>query len=140
MENLEHRGTCHCGAVQFIFLAPSVVDAINCNCSICYKFGYLHYNVAHSDFRLLSGADAITEYRFNTEQAIHRFCKICGVKSFYSPRSHPDCYSINLRCVVDDTIKINQVLDFNGMEWEKNIESIRTTKATSHRTTAKIDL
>jgi hypothetical protein len=128
METIEHHGGCHCGAVSFTFLAPAVVDAINCNCSICHKSGYLHYNVPQKNFTLLSGQDFITEYKFNTGKALHTFCKQCGIKAFYTPRSHPDCYSINLRCVDGDTLKINKIVDFNGMEWEKNIASISTTQ------------
>ena len=70
-----------------------------CNCSICRMSGFLHLIVPRTRFRLLRGADALTEYRFNTGTARHLFCRRCGVKSFYVPRSNPDGYSVNLRCL-----------------------------------------
>ncbi len=66
--------------------------------------GFLHLIVPHSRFRLLRGADALAEYRFNTAVARHLFCRRCGVKSFYVPRSNPDGYSVNLRCLDRATI------------------------------------
>ena len=59
--------------------------------------GYLHLIVPRSRFRLLRGAQELTEYRFNTGSARHLFCRRCGVKSFYVPRSNPDGYSVNAR-------------------------------------------
>ncbi len=61
--------------------------------------GYLHLIVPRSRFRLLRGAQELTEYRFNTGSARHLFCRRCGVKSFYVPRSNPDGYSVNARCL-----------------------------------------
>jgi len=99
-----HRGGCHCGAVAFEVEAPTHVVASECNCSICRMSGFLHLIVPRTRFRLLRGADALTEYRFNTGTARHLFCRRCGVKSFYVPRSNPDGYSVNLRCLERSTI------------------------------------
>lgn len=100
-----HRGGCHCGAVRFEIDAPARIDALDCNCSICRMSGYLHLIVPASRFRLLAGGDALTEYTFNTGTARHRFCRICGIKSFYVPRSNPDGYDINVRCLDPETIE-----------------------------------
>jgi hypothetical protein len=43
---------------------------------------------------------------------------VCGIKSFYVPRSHPDGFSINARCIDSDTIGELTVTPFNGLEWE----------------------
>jgi hypothetical protein len=99
-----HRGGCHCGAVAFEVEAPAHVVVSECNCSICRMSGFLHLIVPRTRFRLLRGADALTEYRFNTGTARHLFCRRCGVKSFYVPRSNPDGYSVNLRCLERSTI------------------------------------
>jgi hypothetical protein len=99
-----HRGGCHCGAVAFEVEAPAHVVASECNCSICRMSGFLHLIVPRTRFRLLRGVDALTEYRFNTGTARHLFCRRCGVKSFYVPRSNPDGYSVNLRCLERSTI------------------------------------
>jgi hypothetical protein len=81
------QGGCHCGAVRYEVLAPDAVEAVECNCSMCRKSGFLHLEVEQERFRLLQGADKLTTYSFNTGTAKHHFCSICGVKSFYVPRS-----------------------------------------------------
>ena len=67
----------------------------------------------------LSGSDALTTYGFNTQTAKHLFCSTCGIKSFYVPRSHPDGFSVNARCVDPGTIEEMTVTQINGREWEK---------------------
>ena len=100
-----HRGGCHCGAVAFEVDAPARVTVSECNCSICRMSGYLHLIVPRAQFRLLRGADALSEYTFNTGTARHLFCRRCGVKSFYVPRSNPDGYSVNVRCLDPSTLE-----------------------------------
>jgi hypothetical protein len=100
-----HRGGCHCGAVKFEVTAPAVIEALECNCSICAMSGFLHLIVARQRFTLLQGEDSLAEYRFNTGTARHLFCRNCGVKSFYVPRSHPEGYSVNVRCLEPGTIE-----------------------------------
>ena len=124
-----HRGGCHCGAVRFEVDAPARIDAIECNCSICRMTGFLHLIVAAKRFRLLRGADVLSEYTFNTGIAKHRFCRICGIKSFYVPRSHPDGYSVNARCIDSDTIEELKVTPFDGRDWEKQFPKGRGANA-----------
>ena len=100
-----HRGGCHCGAVAFEVDAPARLTVSECNCSICRMTGYLHLIVPRTRFRLLRGAESLVEYRFHTGTARHLFCRHCGVKSFYVPRSNPDGYSVNLRCLERGTIE-----------------------------------
>ncbi len=119
-----HYGGCHCGRVRFEVDAPAVVDATRCNCSICSKTGFLHLIVPKSDFRLMSGEDDLETYTFGTGAAKHLFCRHCGVKSFYIPRSHPDGVSVNINCIDDGTIEAVEVTDFDGQNWEKNIAKL----------------
>ncbi|MBI1329416.1 MAG: GFA family protein [Alphaproteobacteria bacterium] len=121
-----HSGGCHCGAVRFEVRAPDEIELVDCNCSICTKTGYLHLIVAKKDFKLVSGKDKLTEYKFNTGSAKHLFCSVCGIKSFYVPRSHPDGYSINFRCL-DDQEAFASVMtrQFDGSAWEKNIDDLK---------------
>jgi len=100
-----HRGGCHCGAVAFEVDAPARVTVSECNCSICRMSGYLHLIVPRTRLRLLRGADSLSTYVFNTGTARHLFCRVCGVKSFYVPRSNPDGYSVNLRCLDQSTLE-----------------------------------
>jgi hypothetical protein len=111
-------GGCHCGAVRFEVLAPDEIEVQECNCSICRKAGYLHLIVSAACFRLTKGADQITTYRFNTGTAQHHFCSMCGIKSFYVPRSRPDGYSVNVRCL-DGGISVRRVIQFDGDHWEE---------------------
>lgn len=113
-----YRGACHCGAVSFEFLGPPSLDVLDCNCSICAASGYLHVTVPHADFRLLSDPTVLSEYRFGSGQACHLFCRHCGIKSFYQPRSHPDCYSVNLRCLEDWPQIPVRISRFDGRRWE----------------------
>ncbi|HTS21855.1 MAG TPA: GFA family protein [Casimicrobiaceae bacterium] len=114
-----HRGGCHCGRVRFEVDAPRSISVEECNCSICSKSGYLHLIVPRSRFRLLQGQEALTSYSFNTGAAKHLFCSTCGIKSFYVPRSHPDGYSVNVRCLDPGTIESMALEAFDGREWEK---------------------
>ena len=100
-----HRGGCHCGAVAFEVEAPARLTVSDCNCSICRMSGYQHLIVPRARFRLLKGAESLSEYTFNTGVAQHLFCRHCGVKSFYVPRSNPDGYSVNARCLERSTIE-----------------------------------
>jgi hypothetical protein len=103
-ELVTHRGGCHCGAVAFEVDAPARLTVSECNCSICRMSGYLHLIVPRTRFRLLRGADSLSSYAFNTGTARHLFCRHCGVKSYYVPRSNPDGFSINARCLDPATI------------------------------------
>ena len=120
-----HRGSCHCGAVAFEVDAPASVRVSDCNCSICRMSGYLHLIVPQSRFRLLRGADSLTEYRFNTGVARHLFCTRCGVKSFYVPRSNPDGVSVNLRCIDRSTVVQVEVEPFDDSDREAATARIR---------------
>ncbi len=120
-----HRGGCHCGAVAFEVDAPARLTVSDCNCSICRMSGYLHLIVPRSRFRLLKGADGLTEYKFNTGAARHLFCSRCGVKSFYVPRSNPDGYSVNARCLDASTIEQIEVEPFDDGNREAAEAKIR---------------
>ncbi len=115
-----HRGGCHCGRVRFEVTAPAELRVDECNCSICRMLGYLHLIVRRADFRLLCGEGDLTTYTFNTGVARHMFCRHCGVKSFYVPRSNPDGYSVNARCLDPDTIVSVTIEAFDGVHWEAN--------------------
>lgn len=119
-----HTGGCHCGRVQFEIDAPATLEASRCNCSICNMCGFLHLFVARENFRLLQGEDAIATYTFNTGVAQHYFCKHCGIKSYYLPRSHPDGLSINVNCLDPATIESVVETPFDGLNWEQNIAEL----------------
>ena len=119
-----HRGGCHCGRVRFEVDAPATIDADDCNCSICRKSGFLHLLVSSDDFRLLQGEDALSTYTFNTGVAKHYFCRHCGIKSFYIPRSHPRGVSVNVNCLDPATIESIEITPFDGQNWEQNVSKL----------------
>ncbi len=92
-----HTGGCHCGRVRFEVRAPANIRVSECNCSICSKSGYLHLIIPSK----------------------HLFCAVCGIKSFYVPRSHPDGFSVNARCLDPGTVESMTVEQFDGKQWEK---------------------
>lgn len=121
---LSCKGGCHCGAVRFQILVPETVKVIICNCSICRMSAYQHLNVAHGNFRLLRGKSDLSEYQFNTGKARHLFCRHCGIKSFYQPRSHPDDWSVNLSCVdLPESVTVKRV-EFDGENFESRIDEL----------------
>jgi hypothetical protein len=120
-----HRGGCHCGTVAFEVEAPARLTVSECGCSICRMSGYLHLIVPRSHFRLLRGAEALSEYRFNTGTARHLFCSRCGVKSFYVPRSNPDGYSVNLHCLDQSTLVEVTIEPFDDSDREASEARIR---------------
>ena len=119
-----YRGSCHCGAVRFEVQTPDTIEVEDCNCSMCARTGYLHIIVPAHRFRLISGMQHLASYSFNTGAAKHMFCSVCGIKSFYIPRSHPDGYSINFRCL--DKTEFHSIIttEFDGRQWEDNAASL----------------
>lgn len=116
---MKYTGSCHCGRVRYEVEAPEEFDCQECNCSICSRSGYLHYIVPRSRFKLLQGEDELTTYTFDTGEAKHLFCRTCGIKSFYIPRSNPDGIDVNVRCLAPQPRRVNVEL-FDGQNWEQN--------------------
>lgn len=122
---VRHTGACHCGAVRFEFSAEENLRVLNCNCSVCRRTKFEHVIVPKDHFELLTELDVMAEYQFGTKTAKHTFCKVCGVKPFYSPRSHPEAFSVNLRCVDQSTVSSTSVEDFDGQNWEQARERLQ---------------
>ncbi len=114
---MKAAGGCHCGAVRFAAELPEPpVPALDCNCSMCRQTGFVHIIVPHNRFELQQGSDKLLSYRFGTGTAEHLFCGVCGVKSFYQPRSHPEAWSVNAHCL-DEPVPL-AVEKFDGANWE----------------------
>lgn len=120
MARKTYLGGCHCGRVRYRVTAD-LADVIECNCSICTLKGFLHLVVPASDFELLSGAEELTMYQFNTRIAKHRFCRVCGIHSFYVPRSDPNKIDVNLRCLDGVELDSLRPTAFDGRNWEQSM-------------------
>ena len=123
-DQVTHRGGCHCRRVVFEVDAAADIEALDCNCSICSKTGFLHLIVPQTRFRLLNGEDALVEYRFGSGIARHLFCGHCGIKSFYVPRSNPDGIDVNVHCLDADTIVSLRITPYDGRNWEDAASAI----------------
>jgi hypothetical protein len=125
-----HRGGCHCGRIRYEVEAPARIDALDCNCSICAMSGFLHLIVPKARFRLLQGEDALSEYVWGTGAAHHYFCRVCGIKSWYVPRSHPDGIDVNVRCLDPATIAGVVVTPFEGRgDWDAQAAGLARVSA-----------
>lgn len=118
------EGGCHCKAVRFAAEVEAAPEVLDCNCSICTMTGFRHLIVPHDRFRLLRGEDRLTSYRFGTGAAEHLFCRVCGVKSFYQPRSHPAAWSVNLNALDDAGALAPRFRSFDGRNWEAAAASL----------------
>ncbi len=116
---ITHKGGCHCGRVRFEVDAPAELYIDECNCSMCARTGFLHLIVTADRFRITQGREALTEYTFNTRTARHLFCSHCGIKPFYVPRSHPDGWSVNARCIDEGTVVSLKINAIDGRHWEQ---------------------
>lgn len=114
-----YRGSCHCGAVRFSVQAD-LSCLTRCNCSICSKQGLLGAYVLKEQFQLLQGETALSLYQFNKKIAKHFFCRHCGIHAFRNPRSYPDAYVVNVRCLDDFDLETAryEVRLFDGRNWE----------------------
>lgn len=124
-ETVTHRGGCHCGTVRFQFRAPAQTSMTICNCSMCRLTAYQHVFIPQTELTFLSGEDHLSLYTFNTGAAKHLFCQTCGIKPLYIPRSHPDSYSVNYRCIDAGTMTITETIQFDGGNWDANIADLR---------------
>jgi hypothetical protein len=95
-----YQGGCHCGSVRYEAKAD-LGRVISCNCSICQKHGLLLTFTPADQFKLLAGADQLSDYQFGKKKIHHLFCRQCGVESF-GRGAKPDgteMIAINVRCL-----------------------------------------
>lgn len=91
---------CHCGAVAFtVALSDGFNTVRRCNCSFCRMRGAVTVSAPLSGIHLLRGEDKLTQYRFNTQTAVHFFCSVCGIYTFHQRRSNPQEYGVNVACI-----------------------------------------
>jgi uncharacterized damage-inducible protein DinB len=117
-----YQGGCHCGALQLtVELDGDPREVFDCNCSICTKKGFLHLIVPDAALRF-TGAPAT--YTFGTHVATHMFCPACGIHAFYRPRSHPDAWDVNVRCLDGVPLSHWQIRPFDGEHWEAAVSAL----------------
>ena len=98
--NQKMPAQCHCGTVAFtVELSDGFNTARRCNCSFCWMRGAIAASAPLSGIEIIRGKDKLTEYRFNTQQAVHFFCSVCGIYTFHQRRSNPEQYGVNVACI-----------------------------------------
>ena len=117
-------GNCHCKRILFEFFCKEEVTLLECNCSICLPYRYLHLIIDYKKFSLNCNLDQLISYKFRTKVADHLFCKHCGIKSFYKPASHPNSVSINYNSIYNPP-KIKAILSFDGKNWDKAVKDLK---------------
>ena len=113
---INHKGGCHCGQVRFEVTALPTIKAYQCNCSICSKSGHIGMVVPRDRFNLISGEDFLAEYRFDSGEARHLFCKHCGIYTHHRSRVSPDKYDFNVGCLEGvNPLDLGEVQVFDGI-------------------------
>lgn len=93
-----YQGSCHCGAVRFEVDVD--IDHVRvCDCSLCRKRGALNHRVEESQIRVLTPLDEMTLYQWHTHTAKDYFCPKCGILPFRRPRTAPELWTVNVRCL-----------------------------------------
>jgi hypothetical protein len=114
---MKYTGGCHCGAVRFE-VEGKLADLEDCNCSICSKAAYIHWEVLPEQFKLLTPMSAVATYEWNPHRAKHYFCRTCGVSSFRVPSSDPRKININVRCLEGVDMSKLKIRAFDGRNWQ----------------------
>ncbi len=101
-----YQGSCHCGKVTFE--VDMDLDHVRvCDCSLCRKRGALNHRVEDSDLRILTPLDELTLYQWHTRTAKDYFCPSCGILPFRRPRTAPEVWTVNVRCL--DGIELQSI-------------------------------
>jgi hypothetical protein len=121
-----YHGGCHCGSVRFEVVGE-IEELTLCNCSICAKTAFLHWEVDPSQFTLLTPESATRNYQFGTRTSKNFFCKECGVSAFRHSRSAPENVDVNVRCLdgvdAEALVETLPVEHFDGKSWEIEAKS-----------------
>ncbi len=110
-----YTGGCHCKAVRYE-VETDLGKVLTCNCSHCEAKGLLLNFVDKDKFKLLSGKEHLTDYRFNKKAIRHLFCNICGTQSFSEGVEFPKV-AINVRCLDGIDIAALTLTPYNGKEY-----------------------
>ena len=114
-----YRGSCHCGAVRFEAELDLGQPTFRCNCSICRRTRFWAAVAKKEDFRLLAGERELVQYRFNSGNNHHYFCRHCGVRPFGVGNDTPigPMVGVNVGCLdIDDaTMAAIPILRIDGL-------------------------
>ncbi len=108
-----YQGSCHCGTVRFeVTLDPDT--SVSCDCSICAKKGGIINRVTEENFKLLAPIENLSLYQFNKRIAKHYFCTTCGIYTFHRPRTAPELWGVNVRCLEEIDLAAIEITEVHG--------------------------
>ncbi|MBC7940613.1 MAG: GFA family protein [Chitinophagaceae bacterium] len=115
----KHLGSCHCGGVKFeIDTEQPLGPFFKCNCSLCSRKGAVMGAAPRSALTLTAGADLISTYTWNTHEAQHHFCRVCGIYTHHAMRGETQSVGINMACIEGiDVYALGDVEVGNGKNW-----------------------
>jgi len=95
-----YNGSCHCGAVRFRIDTDEPLDpCFRCDCSLCSRKGAVMGEAARNALEILSGAQQLATYAWNTGEALHCFCKVCGIYTHHVMRGATQRIGVNMACI-----------------------------------------
>ncbi len=112
---MTYTGACHCKKVTFE-VEMEMKGIISCNCSYCSIKGLLLGFVPRSDFKVLTGEENLTTYKFNKHVIDHTFCNYCGTQAF-SFGTGPDgsaVVAINIRALHGVDLNTLEITPYDG--------------------------
>lgn len=112
-----YKGSCHCGRNRFEVKIADLKDVRVCDCSICAKRGALNVRVEEQDIRLLTSLDELTLYQFHAMTAKDYFCPTCGILPFRRPRTAPELWTVNVRCLEGVDLDALQRVNVYGKQY-----------------------
>jgi hypothetical protein len=124
------RAACHCGAVRFeIAEAPAWV--LDCNCTICRRYGALWaYYHGPDQAKLLSrpAPEATSVYLWNDREIAFHHCKSCGCVTHMEAVEPAVIFGVNARMMVGldpAQVSLRQVDNgHTGAFWTKSDEPV----------------
>ncbi|MFM9967091.1 MAG: GFA family protein [Burkholderiales bacterium] len=94
------QGSCHCGAVVFeVRLENGLQKLRRCNCSLCRRKGAVMASVPLIGLKVIKGEEKLTLYQWNTQNAKHYFCSVCGIYTHHQRHSTPNEYGFDVACL-----------------------------------------
>ena len=94
-----YRGNCHCGAFVYECQLPEIKTANECNCSICYKKGYL-WQFPPAGIKFVKGDEKeLRQYTFLTGKIVHKACRVPFGETGRSTDSTSVLWPLRLACL-----------------------------------------
>ncbi|PKF76575.1 aldehyde-activating protein [Vibrio sp. vnigr-6D03] len=115
---MKYQGSCHCKAVQFEIQTSEIIEALQCNCSVCIRKNAImsKKSFGKEEFSLISGKEHLSVYRWGDHDVNHYFCNVCGIYPFHDTSYDPEVFRVNLGCLDGIEPRELDITQFNGRD------------------------